>query len=30
MHDDIVREGVPDRFLTLLAGLDTAKSPEGE
>lgn len=25
MHDNIVREGVPDRFLTLLSGLEAVK-----
>jgi hypothetical protein len=30
MHDDIVKEGVPDRFVDLLARLDEAKSTKGE
>lgn len=30
MHDDIVKEGVPDRFVDLLARLDDAKENKGE
>lgn len=30
MHDDIVREGVPERFLALLSGLEAAKGREGK
>jgi hypothetical protein len=30
MHDDIVKEGVPDRFVDLLARLDEANSKKGE
>ena len=30
MHDDIVKEGVPDRFVDLLARLDEAKENKGE
>ena len=30
MHDDIVKQGVPDRFVDLLARLDEAKENKGE
>ena len=30
MHDDIVNQGVPDRFVDLLAWLDKRDEPEGE
>lgn len=30
MHDDIVRQGVPDRFVDLLARLDQTKDEKGE
>jgi hypothetical protein len=30
MHDDIVNQGVPDRFVDLLARLDKRDEPEGE
>lgn len=30
MHDDIVRQGVPDRFVDLLARLDKAKDEKSE
>jgi hypothetical protein len=30
LHDDIVKQGVPDRFVDLLARLDKAKDENGE
>ena len=30
MHDDIVNQGVPDRFTDLLARFDKRDEPEGE
>jgi hypothetical protein len=30
MHDDIVNQGVPDRFVDLLARLDRRDEPKGE
>ena len=30
MHDDIVNQGVPDRFVDLLARLDKPDEPKGE
>jgi hypothetical protein len=30
LHDDIVKQGVPDRFVELLARFDRAKNREGE
>jgi hypothetical protein len=30
MYDDVVKQGVPDRFLDLLAKLDQQGAPKGE
>ena len=30
MHDDIVNQGIPDRFVDLLARLDKREEPKGE